>query len=198
MIDNFSECDAFTAPAEGGLSVDPTDPGNWTGGKVNDGQLLGTKYGIACADHPGVDIANLTPDAAAAIRKAGYWTPNSCDEFAPGVDLMVYDEDVNTGDGRSAKILQGCAGVVQDGAIGTVTLTAVAALDPVMLINALAKAQGAFYQSLAPFAVDGKGWMARLALRHSTALTMTRQPQAVVIPPVAPSAGAKLLNLLFG
>jgi lysozyme family protein len=32
---------------EGAYSADPRDPGNWTGGRVNAGQLKGTKYGIA-------------------------------------------------------------------------------------------------------------------------------------------------------
>ena len=32
---------------EGGLSLDPNDRGNWTGGKKGSGELRGTKYGIA-------------------------------------------------------------------------------------------------------------------------------------------------------
>ncbi len=46
----------FTLHQEGGLSLDPKDPGNWTGGKVGLGKLLGTKYGIAAASHPGLDV----------------------------------------------------------------------------------------------------------------------------------------------
>ena len=34
---------------EGGYTDNPKDPGNWTSGKVNQGQLKGTKYGIATA-----------------------------------------------------------------------------------------------------------------------------------------------------
>ncbi len=136
------------------------------------GTLVGTKYGIAAASHPGVDIAALTPEAAAAIRQAGYWVPNRCDDLAAGVDLMVYDEDVNTGDGRSAKILQGCVGAVQDGVIGSATLAAANAMQPMALINALAAAQAAFYKGCAGFAEDGAGWLARLTARQGLALEM--------------------------
>lgn len=35
---------------EGGYSDDPTDNGNWTGGKRGAGLLKGTKYGIGADD----------------------------------------------------------------------------------------------------------------------------------------------------
>ncbi|RYC28946.1 hypothetical protein D3273_26555 [Lichenibacterium minor] len=42
----------FTLHHEGGSSVDPRDPGNWTGGKRGRGKLVGTKYGIPASSHP--------------------------------------------------------------------------------------------------------------------------------------------------
>ena len=45
---------------EGVLSVDPNDPGNWTGRRVNVGVLRGTKFGISAAQYPDEDIPNLT------------------------------------------------------------------------------------------------------------------------------------------
>jgi lysozyme family protein len=173
-LSNFAACDAFTAPAEGGLSMDPNDPGNWTGGRVGAGVLMGTKFGIAAADHPGVNIAALTPAAAQAIRQAEYWTPNGCDGMPSGVDLMLYDEDVNAGNHRSALILQGVLELVQDGSIGPVTLRAVAEISPALLINQMAVAQGVFYRSLALFAQDGHGWLARLEQRRVAAYGMAR------------------------
>ena len=43
---------AETLAYEGGYSANPKDPGNWTGGKVGVGKLLGTKSGIAAASYP--------------------------------------------------------------------------------------------------------------------------------------------------
>jgi lysozyme family protein len=58
---------------EGGLSVDARDPGNWTGGAIDKGELRGTKFGISAAAYPTVDIRNLTPEAAAELTRADYW-----------------------------------------------------------------------------------------------------------------------------
>jgi lysozyme family protein len=169
---NFAACDAFTAPAEAGLSMDPQDPGNWTGGQVGVGELRGTKYGIAASAHPGVNIAALTPELAAGIRQAQYWMPNRCDDLPRGFDLMVYDEDVNAGDARSAKLMQAILGVNQDGVIGDKTLQAMRSRGVTDLITALSRGQAQFYQSLPGFPHDGKGWMARLQLRTVAALKM--------------------------
>ncbi len=51
---------------EGGWQNSRNDGGNWSSGKVGVGHLCGgTKYGLACAYHPNLDIRNLTKDAAA-------------------------------------------------------------------------------------------------------------------------------------
>jgi len=186
MKGNFPACDAFTAPAEAGLSMDPQDPGNWTGGKVGLGELRGTKYGIAASAHPGVNIAALTPEMAAGIRQAQYWAPNSCDALPAGLDLMVYDEDVNAGDARSAKLLQQVLGLTQDGVIGQETLAALVGRAAADVVHGLADAQGAFYRSLPGFVHDGTGWMARLERRLDAALAM-----ASTSTPVVPLASVK-------
>jgi lysozyme family protein len=170
--DNFAACDAFTAHEEGGYTDNPEDPGNWTGGKTGAGGLKGTKYGIAASTHPDLDIINLTPDQAAAIRKPGYWVPVQGDRLPVGVDLMVYDQSVNAGPGRSAIILQSVLGVTQDGGIGPATLAAVATHNVSALITAIATAQEAFYRSLAGFPTFGTGWLARVERRKTAALAM--------------------------
>jgi hypothetical protein len=53
---------------EGGYQNSRNDGGNWSSKKVGVGKMCGgTKYGIACAYNPGVDIKNLTKDQAAKI-----------------------------------------------------------------------------------------------------------------------------------
>lgn len=172
MLGNFPACDAFTAGAEGGLSMDPTDPGNWTGGQIGAGLLRGTKYGISAAAHPTLAIAALTPAGAAEIRRMGYWVPIAGDVLPLGVDLMAYDFSVNAGPGTSARELQAVVGVAQDGAIGPVTLAAVRAADPAALIGALAGAHLAHYAGLANFPRDGNGWDARVQRCRAAAMGM--------------------------
>jgi lysozyme family protein len=169
---NFTNCDAFTAAEEGGYTDNPQDPGNWTDGKTGLGTLKGTKYGIAAASYPELDIPNLTPAQAAAIREQNYWVPVRGEILPAGLDLMVYDQAVNSGNGRAAMLLQAVLGVAQDGGVGPHTLAAVTASDPVSLINQLAAAQEAFYRSLPAFLIFGAGWLARVARRHQAALVM--------------------------
>jgi len=169
---NFTNCDAFTAANEGGYTDNPQDPGNWTGGKPGLGILKGTKYGIAAASYPGLDIPNLTPAQAAAIREQNYWVPVQAETLPAGLDLMVYDQAVNSGNGRAAMLLQAVLGVAQDGAIGLHTLAAVTTADPVSLITRLAAGQENFYRSLPTFPIFGAGWLARVARRCQAALAM--------------------------
>ena len=52
---------------EGGFQADPKDRGNWTSGVVGQGELKGTKFGLAAMTYPHLDIKNLTVDQAKAI-----------------------------------------------------------------------------------------------------------------------------------
>lgn len=172
MIGNFPTCDAFTAQSEGGFTDNPADPGNWTGGVVNVGRLLGTKYGIAASAHPDIDIPNLTPEAASMIRETQYWYPVNGDRLPPAFDLMVYDMAVNAGPPRSAKILQGLLSVAQDGVIGMATLAAINARPAASLLQLLLYAQKHFYETLPGFSTFGHGWMTRADQRYAAALKL--------------------------
>jgi lysozyme family protein len=61
-------CLPYIFAGEGGYTKNAKDPGNWTGGKVGKGILKGTKYGIAAASFPNLDIANLTKEQAAVVQ----------------------------------------------------------------------------------------------------------------------------------
>lgn len=169
---NFQACDAFTAPAEAGLSTDPRDPGNWTGGKVGQGTLIGTKYGIAAAAHPGVDILNLTAAQAAQIRESEYWTPAGCEQLPAGVDLVVYDFAVNAGVRRSVEEMQAALGVWQDGDLGPLTLAAAKAVAPADLITKLMAAHETYYSELSTFPTYGVGWDGRADRCKAASLAM--------------------------
>ena len=59
----------FTLREEGGLSTDPHDDGNWSGGAAGKGVLRGTKNGISAKAHTTLDIRHITIAQAGAI----YW-----------------------------------------------------------------------------------------------------------------------------
>ena len=50
--DGFAAAIAMVLAHEGGFQGMPDDPGNWTGGRLGDGTLKGTKFGISAASYP--------------------------------------------------------------------------------------------------------------------------------------------------
>ena len=64
-------------------------------------------------------------DEAKRIYRAKYWDAQRCDELPAGVDYAVFDYGVNSGIGRSKKVLQRVVGVTADGVLGPATMRAV-------------------------------------------------------------------------
>lgn len=82
---------------EGGLSMDPKDKGNWTGGEVGKGTLKGSNHGISAARYPDEDIANLTMDRVKFLYQRDYWQPHKLDTVEWGKALIIFDSAVNGG-----------------------------------------------------------------------------------------------------
>lgn len=95
----FEQADAIVSGIEAGFTKDLRDPGNWTSGKVGQGLLKGTKYGIAASAYPELDIENLTLEQARALRKTKYWDPAKCDFMSWERALCAYDCAINQGEG---------------------------------------------------------------------------------------------------
>lgn len=121
---NFERCFEIVVGVEGVYSGDPQDRGNWTGGKVGEGELRGTKYGISAAAYPSLDIPRLTLNQAKAIYFEDYWTPVRASELPPDLQLPVFDMAVNQGKAAAANTLQRAARVTVDGKIGPITIKA--------------------------------------------------------------------------
>lgn len=119
-------------------------------------------------------MQDLTAASVGGIYQAWYWNTISGDSLPRGVDLMVFDNGVLSGEVVSAQQLQRIVGVDVDGDIGPLTLAAVGKIDPVRLIGDLAAAQEARYRSLVGFSRFGNGWLARLNRRTAAALAMAR------------------------
>jgi lysozyme family protein len=85
-----------------------------------------------------------------------------CGDLPAGVDLMVFDYGVNSGPATAIKALQGLVRVTPDGAIGPVTLRAVANAGSNSLVNGLAQARMTYLRGLPTFAQFGDGWTRRV------------------------------------
>lgn len=115
---------------EGGLSLDPKDKGNWTGGKEGVGELKGTNCGISAASFPNEDIANMTPERAKKIYKKYYWDKNKCDYLPDWASIAVFDFSINSGWKPAAKEFQRALGVTVDGIIGNQTIGSANRIPP--------------------------------------------------------------------
>ena len=147
---------------EGGLSLSPKDRGNWTTGRIGEGELKGTKYGIAAHAYPHLDIANLTLDDARAIYRRDYWNKVRADELGP-LAFDVFDAAVNHGPTMAAMFLQRALGVKDDGIIGPKTLAAAKAADPWEVRAKFNANRLAFYADLSTWPSFGRGWVRRIA-----------------------------------
>ena len=165
---DWSGCLAFVLAAEGGYVDDPMDPGGATNLGITLEALSQWRHGAVTKD----DVKNLGRDEAAAIYRTNYWNASRCPDLHAGLDLMVFDASVNTGNGRSARFLQTALGVAVDGSIGPLTLAAVNSKPAAGVIDDLARLRSAFYRSLPAYDRFGAGWIARVARAQGHALQM--------------------------
>jgi len=107
---NFDKAVEFVIQNEGGFQKNPDDSGNW-----RNGELIGTKYGIAAKYHD-VDIENFTIEQAKEIYKREYWDESYCKHLPDKLATVYFDAIVNMGLQRASKILQlSCNQIVGDG-----------------------------------------------------------------------------------
>jgi lysozyme family protein len=147
---------------EGKFSGDERDPGNWTSGKVEVGELKGTMYGISAAAYPSIDIAGLTPQKAKAIYLQDYWNKLLCSQFPDAVATALFKEGVNLGVSGAAKALQRSLKVNADGIIGQITVGLATSSPPKEVLCAFLTECAVEYVAMANFKIDGRGWLSRV------------------------------------
>jgi lysozyme family protein len=146
-----------------GLSLDPHDSGNWTGGKVGVGTLKGSKYGISAASYPGEDIANLTEARARELYLRDYWGPAGCDAVPDKLKFDLFDMAVNSGKGNAVRTLQKAAMVGVDGVLGAQTLSVIQTMNPVRLVARFNGARLQFLTDTRQWESQSRGWARRIA-----------------------------------
>jgi lysozyme family protein len=171
----FEQACTIVVGHEGGYSAEAADPGNWTGGRVNVGQLRGTKFGISAGAYPDLDIANLSLADAEAIYRRDYWARVRGDELPPALALLVFDAAVSNGVGAAVRWLQIAAGTAVDGTLGPATLTAIGARagDGAALCAEFQAQRLTFMAGLPTWRSFGLGWARRLCALPFEAMTMT-------------------------
>lgn len=172
MAQEFDTCLAFTLQEEGGFCDNPKDPG----GATCHGITLATLRHWSGDPQLDVEaIRSIPMETCRAIYRSDYWNRMRCDAMPLGVDLMLFDQGVNSGPARSVRILQQAMELSDadcDGSVGPVTIGAAGKADAPALIDRMAELQAEFYRSLPTFADFGQGWLNRLDHRHKAALAM--------------------------
>ncbi|MCE2566186.1 glycosyl hydrolase 108 family protein [Komagataeibacter sp. FNDCF1] len=193
MQTNFLTITEFTLGEEGLYQCRRDDGGNWTGGAVGHGFLVGTMRGISAPTMlrwTGAKPGNITAKVMQsidvptfrAIARAFYWRPLNCDLLPAGLDAMVFDFGFNAGIRVAARQLQAAAGLKGadvDGDIGPRTLSAV--LDAMAgpagprMIGTLTDMQAAYYRNCRLFNVCGEAWLDRTIGREALANALAQK-----------------------
>lgn len=171
MHSNILQCFALTMDAEGANRVSrvKSDPGNWSGGKVGSGTLIGTQWGVSApvAIAHGLTIGKIQPEQAySLVYEPGYWTPMDADALPAGLDLNVVDDAYNAGVGNARKLY----GKVRAKGLKT----------PDAQISAFAAARLGFLRSLRTWNTFGKGWAARVARMETEGHKMAKTSAPMV------------------
>jgi len=107
---NFEIADKLTRTSEGGYSDHREDNGNWTGGKIGNGVLIGTKYGISApvlmtylGRVPKLsEMKKLSSETVTKIYNKNYWKVIRGDEILnQDISNQIYDMAVTSGPGTA-------------------------------------------------------------------------------------------------
>jgi len=165
--DGFEGALTFVLIWEGGLSNDPDDPGGRTFRGVTQREYDRWR---SAHDEPLRDVADLADGELQEIYWGGYWLPSGCATLPSLIDLLEFDTAVNMGVVRAIRMLQAEVGVAVDGVLGPLTLQALSAADPQVLMIGYCERRQQYYQALVQRLPDLskylQGWLNRLnALR---------------------------------
>ncbi len=154
---------------EGGYTNHPSDPG----GPTNFGITIVDYRKYVKPDATAADVKAMRLEEAKTIYRAKYWDAQHCDELPAGVDYAVFDYGVNSGIGRSGKVLRRVLKLADNTSVVNDTVVAAArATDAKALVAAICDERLRFLQSLKTWKVFGGGWGRRVAGVKSVALAM--------------------------
>lgn len=202
MKTSYEFCLQRVLAHEGGYTNHPADPG----GPTNFGITIFDYRKYVKPDATAADIRAMKADEAKTIYRARYWDAQRCDELPAGVDFAVFDYGVNSGTGRSGKVLRRALKLPDhSGTVSDAVIAAARAADPETLIAAICDERLRFLKSLKTWPVFGGGWSRRVADVKTAALAMVgdqvvpppqRARQSVIRPSVLAAILAGILAVL--
>ncbi len=157
----FNECFDRLIANEGGYVNNPLDPGGETNWGIT-WPILRRAIGIGILPKE-TTISSLSRDQARIIYRALFWEPAKLDEYDPALAFQVFDFAVNSGIETAVRKLQHAAGVADDGNVGPVTLAAIKAKPPQVMVLLLLAERLDFWRHLSTWSTFGKGWAGRAA-----------------------------------
>lgn len=129
----FEIADKITVKVEGGYQQAKEDNGNWTGGRVGEGKLIGTNHGISAPmlgqylRRPATleEMLHLTPATAKLIRKQFFWDKICGDDIlSQDIANKIYDTCINVGIPPAVMWAQKEVNIPEDGRMDKITLFA--------------------------------------------------------------------------
>lgn len=174
---------------EGGNDDDPRDPG----GRTSRG-ILQREWNVFRQAHPGrpADVWQAPQTDVLSIYHNGqYWCGQHCPELPSGVDVNIADYGVNSGVGRSGRVLRHICGLPTTTYwIDDEVVAAVKKRDAEAVVEAICAERQAFLRSLRTFSVYGVGWTARVTKMRSVGRSLVGSaPISTTETPVVPSSG---------
>lgn len=190
MDSNYPICYTAVRKYEGGNDDDPRDPG----GRTSRG-IIQREWTRFCKTHPGrpADVWKAPEADIATIYKVDYWDAQFLDAVFSGLDETLFDYGVNSGIGRSAKVLRRCLHL-PDNAPRADVFARIKLLDAdkqKILIAAINDERLAFLKSLHTWQTFGRGWGARVESVKSLSFRLLSSAAipSVTAPPLVPDAG---------
>lgn len=175
-MSKFTDAHEFTHRWEGGFVNHPSDPGGATKYGISLRFLQQQGEDVGDIDEDGDvdldDILALTPETAAEIMEANFWTPLQLNKVPPKSALVVYDTAVNMGTSFARRMAQRALGIQADGIWGPLTWEKWRTCDDDATARAMLNLRRARYVELTrnnpKFYAFQKGWFNRVAALSST------------------------------
>lgn len=168
--------------SEGGYTNDREDPGGCTnlGVTIFDTRLY-VKKNATCAD-----VKRLTKATVVPIYGKEYWDALNSDALPSGLDYSVFDEGVNSGVGRSGRVLRQLLGLpTDDWHVTPDVITAIKGRAVTALIRQFNAERSAFLHRLKTCPTFCGGWDKRVRSVNAISLQLAAGA-AVPLPPAPP------------
>lgn len=160
MQKNYDTVLSLLLQHEGGYDNHPSDPG----GPTNFGITIYDYRKYVKPDATADDVRRMQLSEAKEIYATKYWRAQNCDQLEGGVDYAIFDYGVNSGVGRSGKVLRRCLGLPDNSSLVTPEVIAAAqAMPAAQLVAAICDERLRFLKALRTWPVFGKGWGRRVA-----------------------------------